>query len=246
VNRQVVLVSALLVCISPLWAQTGPLRIRVVDPAPNVLPGAQITLLGPKDVPIRTLSTDKDGVLVWENLPLGNSRLRMNGFYPQEVRVTIQSADYEQKLEVILQQNITDYIQLRSPQTPVVAAFPLTVELDVLHRKVLSVLCPQFQLMNRGSSGDQGISQSDCMAGVKNAEIVPRARCNLDPNGHASHTGEHTVSRLSLSSPHAMPDFSERNRRVEERFVRIYYLHPSSNNIRFPLPQHLNQDVGIY
>ena len=96
-NQGAVLVATLL-GILPLAAQAGPLRIRVVDPAPNVLPGAQITLLGAKDTPIRTLSTDKDGVLVWENLPVGDFRfrVRMNGFYPQEVRVTIHSDDYEQ------------------------------------------------------------------------------------------------------------------------------------------------------
>ncbi len=117
-KARAILALALLIPVSPLGAETGSLRIHVVDTASSVLPGAQVTLLGPKDKLIRTLSTDKEGVLVWENPPLGESRFRVSvpGFYSQELSITFHSADYEQKLEVILQPNNTDYYDVGPPK----------------------------------------------------------------------------------------------------------------------------------
>jgi uncharacterized surface anchored protein len=85
-----------------------------MDPTGQMLPGAQVTLLGAKDKPIRTLTTDKAGALVWEDPPLGDSRFRvsMPGFYFQVRTVTVHSDDYEEKLEVTLQPNVTDYYQV--------------------------------------------------------------------------------------------------------------------------------------
>jgi hypothetical protein len=72
--------------------------MRVTDPVGDVLPGAQVTLLGAKDKPIRTLTTDKAGLLVWEDPPLGDSRFRvsMPGFYFQVRTVRVHSDDYEE------------------------------------------------------------------------------------------------------------------------------------------------------
>jgi hypothetical protein len=114
VNRRAVLVGTLLLAAAPLWARSVPICMRVTDPVGGVLPGAEVTLLGAKGKPIRTLATDKAGLLVWEDPPLGDSRFRvsMPGFYFQVRTVTVHSDDYEEKLEVTLQPNITDYYQV--------------------------------------------------------------------------------------------------------------------------------------
>ena len=113
-NGHAVLVGALLLAIAPLWARSVPICIHVADPVGDALPGAQVTLLGAKGKPIRTLTTDKAGLLVWEDPPLGDSRFRVsaNGFYFQVLKVTVHSDDYEEKVDVTLQPNITDYYQL--------------------------------------------------------------------------------------------------------------------------------------
>lgn len=113
-NRGAVLVGALLAVIPPLWARSVPICIHVTDPTGQRLPGAQVTLLGANGKPIRTLTTDKAGVLVWEDAPLGDSHFRvsMTGFYFQVRTVTVHSDRYEEKLEVTLQPNITDYYQV--------------------------------------------------------------------------------------------------------------------------------------
>lgn len=79
-----------------------------------MLPGAQVTLLGSKDKPILPLTADQASVLVWENLPCGKSRFRvgMPGFYSQVLMATVHSGNYEEKVEVTLQPNNTDYYQV--------------------------------------------------------------------------------------------------------------------------------------
>jgi len=107
-------VGALLLAAPTLWAQTVPARIHVTDPTGWMLPGAEATLLGAKDKPIRTLTADKAGVLIWEDLPWGTSRFRVSkpGFYSQMLKVTVLSDDYEEKVEVTLQPNNTDYYEV--------------------------------------------------------------------------------------------------------------------------------------
>jgi len=130
VNRRAALVGGLLLALSPLKAQSVAVRIQVKDPTGWMLPGAQVTLLGAKDKPIRTLTADNTGVLVWEDLPSGDSRFRvgMPGFISQVLKVTVHSDDYEEKVDVTLQIPVCNYLSDLLPQPSkrkMVADFPL-------------------------------------------------------------------------------------------------------------------------
>ena len=75
-SRRAILVGALLTVITPLWAQTGLVRIRVTDSLGSVIPAATVALLGTDDQPIRTEVANDAGESVWTDLPLGFYRLR--------------------------------------------------------------------------------------------------------------------------------------------------------------------------
>lgn len=103
-NRQAALVGVLLLAISPLFAQTGGLRIRVTDPTGAVVPTAAVSLLGPDDHPIRTMEATETGEIVFTDLPLGASRFSVHspGFRICRVGATIRDTD-EQKVEARLE-----------------------------------------------------------------------------------------------------------------------------------------------
>jgi hypothetical protein len=94
----------LLVCVSSLWAQTGSVHFRVVDATTSIVPGAEISLLGPKDQPIRTLVADAKGELLRADLALGSTRFRVRtrGFLDQRLNLIIHDGP-EQELVATLQ-----------------------------------------------------------------------------------------------------------------------------------------------
>jgi hypothetical protein len=118
VNSRAVLIGGLLSVVSPVWGQSVPVRIQVSDPSGWMLPGAQVTLLGAKDRPVRTQTADKAGLLVWEDLPSGTSRFSvgMPGFITQMLEVTVHSDDYEEKVDVTLQIPACNYLSDLLPQ----------------------------------------------------------------------------------------------------------------------------------
>jgi hypothetical protein len=87
--------GALLTTISPLMAQSGRVRIRVIDPTGAVLRNAEASVLGKDEKSILAGRTNKDGEIVLAGLPIGNSRITVTcqGFKNLRLIVTIQNAD---------------------------------------------------------------------------------------------------------------------------------------------------------
>ncbi len=81
--------------ISPLMAQSGRVRIRVIDASGAVIPRAEVSLLGVDGNPQRTLQADEMGEVVITDLPMGNSRVRISalGFDTQPLTVTVRNSD---------------------------------------------------------------------------------------------------------------------------------------------------------
>ena len=103
-SRRAILVGALLTAVTPLWAQTGRVRIRVIDPLGSVVPMATVSLLGTFDQPIGTEVANDAGESVWTDLPLGFSRLRVivPGFKSRLLTVTVTKGE-EQLLDARLE-----------------------------------------------------------------------------------------------------------------------------------------------
>jgi hypothetical protein len=103
-SRRAILVGVLLAVFTPLWAQTGRVRIRVIDPRGLVVPAATVSLLGTFDQPIRTEVANDAGESVWTDLPLGESHLRVivPGFKSRLLTVTVMEGE-EQMLDARLE-----------------------------------------------------------------------------------------------------------------------------------------------
>jgi hypothetical protein len=119
-SRRAVLVGALLTAISPLIAQTGRIRIVIVDPNKAVIPGAEVALLGKDDKPVRTQRSDGTGVSRWSELPMGDVKFRVTsyGFNAKPIVVTIKNAD-ELSVEVTLEPGGTQGGVIRAEIPPV-------------------------------------------------------------------------------------------------------------------------------
>jgi hypothetical protein len=91
-----VLLGAFLTAISPLMAQSGRVRIRVIDQTGAGLPTAEGSLLGPDSKPVRTVQANEKGEIVFMDLPTGDNRFAVYamGFRTRHLTVTIQN-DHE-------------------------------------------------------------------------------------------------------------------------------------------------------
>jgi len=94
-SRRAVLIGAMLTAISPLMAQSGRVRIRVIDESGAVIPNAEVSLLGKDQKPVLTKRANEAGEVVLTDLPIGDSRVSVsvNGFRTLSLSVTIQSTD---------------------------------------------------------------------------------------------------------------------------------------------------------
>jgi hypothetical protein len=104
-SRRVILFGALLTAISPLMAQTGRLRILVIDVTGAVIPTvSEASLLGADGKPIRTLHANTEGEIVWTDLSMGDCRFVVSapGFRARQLLATIRNGD-EAIIEVILE-----------------------------------------------------------------------------------------------------------------------------------------------
>jgi len=92
-NRRSILIGTLLTIVSPLMAQSGRIRIRVIDSAGSAIAGAEVLLLAEGGQPARTLLSDDHGEVIWNDLPLGNNKFRVagTGFLPLLLTVTARS-----------------------------------------------------------------------------------------------------------------------------------------------------------
>jgi hypothetical protein len=73
-SRRAILVGALLTAVAPLWAASGRVRFRVINPSLGTpVQGASISLMDSSDQAVRTRETDEAGELLWADLPLGDA-----------------------------------------------------------------------------------------------------------------------------------------------------------------------------
>jgi uncharacterized surface anchored protein len=88
-------------------AQTGRVRIVVVDPLKALIPQATIELLDKEGKLVRNQRTDERGASLWLNLPIGDSRFRVlsPGFNAKPIVVTITNSD-ELRVEVTLEPGV--------------------------------------------------------------------------------------------------------------------------------------------
>ncbi len=103
-SRRAILIGAFFTAISPLLAQSGRVRIRVIDPAGHAIPRAQVSLLGPEDKPQRTEQADEVGELVWAALPFGESKISVTspGFATSRLVLIVRNS-IELNVDVQLQ-----------------------------------------------------------------------------------------------------------------------------------------------
>ena len=102
-SRRAILIGAFFTAISPLIAQSGRVRIRVIDATGAVIPRAEVSLLGGDDKPQRTERANEVGEIVWTDLPFGDSKIRVTslGFEACRLIVTVRNSD-EVKIEAQL------------------------------------------------------------------------------------------------------------------------------------------------
>jgi hypothetical protein len=91
VNRRAVLVGALLLAATVLWAQTGAVRIRVTDSNGRAIPEATVSLANAWDRTVSSASTNNTGEVHWAHLPLGDLYFYASapGFYPYRAGIAI-------------------------------------------------------------------------------------------------------------------------------------------------------------
>ena len=94
-SRRAVLIGAMLTAISPLMAQSGRLRIRVMDERGGLIPNAEVSLLGKDEKPVLTERANQAGEVVLTSLPIGDSRVGVSvrGFRPLSLTVTIRGSE---------------------------------------------------------------------------------------------------------------------------------------------------------
>jgi hypothetical protein len=102
-SRRAVLVGALLTAISPLLAQTGRVRIRVIDATGAVVTTAEASLLGADAKPTKTVRANDAGEIAFSDLPFGECRFSVValGFNTRPLLAILRNSD-EVKLEAIL------------------------------------------------------------------------------------------------------------------------------------------------
>jgi hypothetical protein len=96
--RIAIFIGLLLTSLAPLRAQTGRLRIRVTDPTGEAVPGAEVSLIGSFDLPVRTIVADDAGETAWANLPSGELHFEVVGYGPDFGSVDIEVLDQEEKI----------------------------------------------------------------------------------------------------------------------------------------------------
>ena len=94
-SRRAVLIGAMLTAISPLMAQSGRLRIRVMDERGGLIPNAEVSLLGKDQMPVLTKRANDGGEVVFTELPIGDSRVSVNvsGFNTLLLTVTVRGVE---------------------------------------------------------------------------------------------------------------------------------------------------------
>ena len=94
-SRRAILIGTFFTAISPLMAQSGRVRIRVIDATGAVIPLAFISLLGKGAHATRIVYANEDGEVYFTNLPMGDSRfiVARPGFKILPLTVTVRNTD---------------------------------------------------------------------------------------------------------------------------------------------------------
>jgi len=118
-SRRAVVVGALLTAVSPLFAASGRVKFRVIDPTGGPLPGASIAVLNSEDKAIQTIETDQFGEAVLTRLSLGDSRFAVTspGFVNRQLTLTFHNAK-EVKVEVYLKLPVIGTVVEVKPKPP--------------------------------------------------------------------------------------------------------------------------------
>ena len=101
--------------VSPLFAQSGRVRIRVTDASGAVIPSAEASLIGKDEKPTRTTKANQDGEILLTDLPIGDARVRVScpGFVSHVVTVSVRNGDEAQVQIVLLEGFVVGEIILR-------------------------------------------------------------------------------------------------------------------------------------
>lgn len=103
-SRRAIIVGAIFTAVSPLFAQSGRVRIRVMDAARTVVPAAEASLLDPEGQLMATAQSDERGEIVFTGLPIGDSKIKVSspGFALLMLTVTVRN-EAELTLDATLQ-----------------------------------------------------------------------------------------------------------------------------------------------
>lgn len=110
---QSILVGAILLATAPLLAQSGRVRIHVMDTASRAIPNAEASLFGNDGGSIPVGRANEDGEIVLAGIPAGDAKIRVtyNGFRPLLLTVHIPNTTelkLDARLEVGVWANTSD------------------------------------------------------------------------------------------------------------------------------------------
>jgi hypothetical protein len=99
-SRRTILVGALLTAVSPLFAASGRVKFRVIDPTGGPVPKASIAVLNSEDKAVQCIETDQFGEAVLTGLPLGDSRFAVTSpvFIGRRLAITFHKVKVEVNL----------------------------------------------------------------------------------------------------------------------------------------------------
>jgi Carboxypeptidase regulatory-like domain len=118
-SRRVILVGALLTAVSPLFAASGRVRFRVIDPTGGPILKASVAVLNSEDKAVQCIETDQFGEAALTGLPLGDSRFAVAspGLIERRLTLTFHNGK-EVKVEVYLRLPIIGTVVEVKPKPP--------------------------------------------------------------------------------------------------------------------------------
>jgi len=118
-SRRAILFGALLTAVSPLFAASGRVKFRVIDPVGDPVPKAAIAVLDREDKDVQSIETDESGEGVLTGLPLGDSRFGVTspGFEKRLLTLTLHNGK-EVKVEVHISVPIIGTVIEVKPKPP--------------------------------------------------------------------------------------------------------------------------------
>lgn len=119
-SRRAILFGTLLTAVSPLFAASGRVRFRVIDPVDDPVAKASIAVLDSEDKAIQCVETEQSGEAVVTSLPLGDSRFAITspGFVKRRITLAIHNGK-EVKVQVHISVppiGTTIYVKPRKPK----------------------------------------------------------------------------------------------------------------------------------